>query len=157
MKMAPKSKKFKLVTAIAAAAVIGMLAIFPLIFEEKVLLLAMFGGPRFVLLCYIFFSLNLYFVEQQRYQGDLTKLFYQGTLYTVFFTVFAICGLFLANVITPQNDVEGYKMGQTFLLYGTKILGYGMLYTVLCLVWVYFHPHNGDGFFARRAKRKAKK
>jgi hypothetical protein len=141
-------KKF-LVPATTGIFVIGIYMIFPTIFEGKILGMYLFNAIRLVLLLYLFFSLYFYFVDDLKYKGNVQKIFFRGTILSLLFTIFTSAGFFIVYLKNPVIEVENYSLLQSWFVQFTKFLKYGMLYTVLTLIWIYFHPQN----MTRRRKK----
>lgn len=144
-------KKF-LFPAFTAALVLGIYVTFPLYFEEKILAMYMFNATRLVLVLFMFFSLYFYFIDELQYRGDVQKIFFRGTLLSLLFTIFTSAGFFTVYLKNPDMGVENYDLFGSWLVHALKVLKYGMLYTVLTLIWIYFHPNN----MTRRRKKKSK-
>jgi len=144
-------KKF-LTPAITGIIVIGMYMIFPTQFEGKIMAMYLFNGTRLVLLLYMFFSLYFYFVDDLKYRGEIQKIFFRGALLSLLFTVFTSAGFFIVYFKNPVIEVENFSLLQSWFVQFTKFLKYGMLYTVLTLIWIYFHPQN----LTKRRKKETK-
>jgi len=144
-------KKF-LTPSITAVFVLAIYMTFPSYFEGKILGMYMFNATRLVLLLFVFFSLYFYFIDDLKYRGEMQKIFFRGTLLSLLFTVFTSAGFFIVYLKNPQVEIENYSLLQSWFVQFTKFLKYGMLYTVLTLVWLYFHPQN----ITRRRKKSNK-
>ncbi len=145
-------KKF-LTPAVTGLFVLSIYMVFPSLFEGKILAMYIFNATRLVLLLYIFFSLYFYFIDDLQYKGNVQKIFFRGTILSVLFTVFTSAGFFVVYLKNPTVDAENYSLLQSWFVQFTKFLKYGLLYTVLTLVWIYFHPNN----LTRRKKPLNKK
>ncbi|MFT6716338.1 MAG: hypothetical protein ACJA0Q_000974 [Saprospiraceae bacterium] len=131
-----------LTPAVTAVFVIGIYMIFPSHFEGKILGMYMFNATRLVLLLFIFFSLFFYFTDGLKYKGNVQKIFFRGTILSLLFTIFTSAGFFIVYLKNPQEEMENYSLLKSWFVQFTQFLKYGMLYTVLSLVWIYFHPQN---------------
>ena len=116
--------------------------IFPFFFKDQQLATYIFNITRLILLLYIFFSLYFYFTEQLEYKGDIQKIFFRGTLLSLLFACFTSIGFFAAYFVQEQQALEGYSLAQSWFVQFTKFIKFGLIYTVMSLAWIYFHPHN---------------
>jgi hypothetical protein len=144
-------KKF-LFPAVTAVLVISIYMTFPLYFEESILAMYMFNATRLVLLLFMFFSLYLYFINELKYRGEIQKIFFRGTLLSLLFSIFTSAGFLTVYFKNPDMGIENYDLFGSWLIHVLKIVKYGMLYTVLTLTWIYFHPQN----LTRRRKKETK-
>lgn len=116
--------------------------IFPFFFKDQELATYIFNITRLILLLFIFFSLYFYFTDQLEFKGDIQKIFFRGTILSVLFAGFTSLGFFAAYLAQEQQVLEGYSLFQSWFVQFTKFIKFGLIYTVMCLAWIYFHPHN---------------
>lgn len=116
--------------------------IFPFFFKDQELNTYIFNITRLILLLYIFFSLYFYFTDQLQFKGDIQKIFFRGTVLSLIFGGFTSIGFFAAFFAQDQIELEGYSLLQSWFVQFTRFVKYGLIYTVMCLAWIYFHPHN---------------
>ena len=145
-------KKF-VFPAVTGALVISIYMILPSYFEGKILSMHIFNSTRLVLLLYMFFSLYFYFVDELNYRGDVQKILFRGTILSLLFTMFTSAGIVAVYLKNPVVDVEGFSLLQSLFIPFREFLVYGLVYAVLTLIWIYFHPQN----LTRRRKKDTKK
>ncbi|MFT6745987.1 MAG: hypothetical protein ACJAZ2_000325 [Glaciecola sp.] len=145
-------KKF-VFPASTGAFVIAIYMLLPKYFEGKILGLHTFSATRLVLLLFMFFSLYFVFVDELRYRGTMIKILLRGCILSLLFTIFPAAGTILLYLKNPVIDVENYSLFESLLMQSLEFLKYGLLYTVLTYIWIYFHPQN----ITRRRKKDTKK
>ncbi len=112
----------------------------PMLFEGDQLVNYLLYSVRFVLILYIFFTINHHFTTKLKYEGEFQKIMYKGVVLSILFACFTTVGLLINFYLNPQS--EDYSLSQAWLVQTREWVKIGLLYSVFMVIWIHFHPNN---------------
>lgn len=151
-----KNLKNFLIPGITGVLAIAILVVFPMLFEGQELGQYLHSAIRLILLLYMFFTLNIYFTEKLKYEGEFQKIMYKGVLMSLLFACFTSIGFFIALSMHPQDNIENFSVFSAWFVHAKEIVKFGLMYTVFIMIWIHFHPNN-QVRLRKKAQRLAKK
>lgn len=131
-----------LIPIISGLLSITVLVTFPMLFEGQELGQYLHSAIRLILLLYMFVTLNFYFIEKLKYEGEFQKIMYKGVLMSLLFACFTSIGFFIALSLNPQDNIENFSIFSAWFVHAKEIVKFGLMYTVFVMIWIYFHPNN---------------
>ncbi len=137
-----KFRKF-LIPGVTGILVVLIFVVFPKVFKNPDdLQKYLFYSTRLILMLYIYMSLYFYFIEGLNFKAEYQKLFFRGAILSLVFTAFTSAGLFINYFQDAQYNVANFSIIKSWFLQASKFLKAGMIYTIVTIIILYFHPQN---------------
>ena len=113
-----------------------------------------FYAKRFILLLFVLTMSYLNYSKKHKFNITFQKILFENVLSSVVFTLFSVVAFLLTQTIRGNVGSTSY-MFQMLIGDAVETLKYGLLYSVLIAVFIYFEPRNIH-WYNKRIERKKK-
>lgn len=113
-----------------------------------------FYAKRFILLVFILIMGYIAYSKKHKFNITFQKILFENVLNSVVFTLFSVVAFLLTQTIRGNIGSTSYMFQ---MLFGDALetLKYGLIYSILIAVFIYFEPRNIH-WYQKRLERKKK-